>query len=137
MVRGICCAWRINTKEREPAILIGTLLALATSGSRGARSEKTGHQDPSVLFLLPGHPVLNPIYPQSCRFIAHSVGTVIRLTVRYTGGEQAEVGAGEAATVGGQRPYRSRVSTSPLQGLTSVSQSESRQCGFLYGNREF
>jgi hypothetical protein len=33
------------------------------------------------------------------------------LTVRYTGGEWAGAGAGEAAAVGGQRPYRSRVSS--------------------------
>jgi hypothetical protein len=29
---------------------------------------RTSHRDSSVLFLLPGHPVINPIYPHSCRY---------------------------------------------------------------------
>ncbi len=73
IMRGIRCALRVNIGKGKPAIPSSTLLAFATffnfppthleEGSRGAQSEKTGHRDPSVLFLLPGHPVINPIYP--------------------------------------------------------------------------
>jgi hypothetical protein len=72
-MRGIRCILHVNIGKGKPAIPSSTLLAFATffnfppthpeEGSRGARSEKTSHQDPSDLLLLPGHPDINMIYP--------------------------------------------------------------------------
>jgi hypothetical protein len=83
-------------------------------GSREAVIED-GHQDPSVLFLLPGHPVINTIYPHSCRYYwSHS-----RYRRLWPAGVQAIVHA--RATAPGRRRRRADSGCTGLEVPTAIS----------------